>query len=263
MKIAIPYQNGQVFPHFGHAPQFKFYTIESGMILHTEVVETAGSGHSAVTAFLMRGGVDTLICGSIGAGAQTAVAGANIRLYAGVSGDADQAVLALLAGKLVHDPLLFTAATTTVSTTAAGITATDKEACTMTLTERAAAAAELKTTGQCNCTQSVVKVFEDKLPVEGDTLQMLAAGYAAGMGCLESTCGALIGAVMVAGILTEGRGTPAVARALVRSFEQRCGATICKELKGVATGVPLCPCPECVRNAVLALGDVLPDAVKE
>lgn len=42
MKIAIPYQNGQVFPHFGHAPQFKFYTIESGMILHTEVVETAG-----------------------------------------------------------------------------------------------------------------------------------------------------------------------------------------------------------------------------
>ena len=126
----------------------------------------------------------------------------------------------------------------------------------MTLTERAAAAAELKTTGQCNCTQSVVKVFEDKLPVEGDTLRMLAAGYAAGMGCLESTCGALIGAVMVAGILTEGR-------ALVRSFEQRCGATICKELKGVATGVPLCPCPECVRNAVLALGDVLPDAVKE
>lgn len=116
----------------------------------------------------------------------------------------------------------------------------------MTLTERAAAAAELKTTGQCNCTQSVVKVFEDKLPVEGDTLRMLAAGYAAGMGCLESTC-----------------GTPAVARALVRSFEQRCGATICKELKGVATGVPLCPCPECVRNAVLALGDVLPDAVKE
>ena len=88
MKIAIPYQNGQVFPHFGHAPQFKFYTIESGMILHTEVVETAGSGHS----------------GSIGAGAQTAVAGANIRLYAGVSGDADKAVLALLAGKLVHDP---------------------------------------------------------------------------------------------------------------------------------------------------------------
>ena len=129
--------------------------------------------------------------------------------------------------------------------------------------ERAAAAYELKATGKCNCSQSVVKVFQDKLPVGEDTLMKLTAGYAAGMGCMESTCGALIGAVMVAGILTEGRGTPAVARALVRSFEQRCGATICKELKGVATGVPLCPCPECVRNAVLALGDVLPDAVKE
>ena len=129
--------------------------------------------------------------------------------------------------------------------------------------ERAATAYELKATGKCNCSQSVVKVFQDKLPVGEDTLMKLTAGYAAGMGCMESTCGALIGAVMVAGILTEGRGTPAVARALVRSFEQRCGATICKELKGVATGVPLCPCPECVRNAVLALGDVLPDAVKE
>ena len=104
MKIAIPYENGQIFQHFGHAPHFKFYTIESGMILHTEVVETAGSGHSAVTAFLLRGGVDTLICGNIGTGAQNAVAGANIKLYAGVSGDADKAVLALLAGKLVHDP---------------------------------------------------------------------------------------------------------------------------------------------------------------
>ena len=133
----------------------------------------------------------------------------------------------------------------------------------MTLTERAATAAELKATGQCNCTQSVLKVFEDKLPVDADTLRKLAAGYAAGMGCMESTCGALIGAVMVAGSLTDGRGTPAVSRALVQSFEQRCGATICKDLKGIATGVPLCPCPVCVRNAVLALGNVLPDAVKE
>ena len=85
MKIAIPYQNGQVFPHFGHAPQFKFYTIESGMILHTEVVETAGSGHSAVTAFLMRGGVDTLICGSIGAAADPAQGGTVLLGYAGLS----------------------------------------------------------------------------------------------------------------------------------------------------------------------------------
>ena len=86
----------------------------------------------------------------------------------------------------------------------------------MTLTERAAAAAELKTTGQCNCTQSVVKVFEDKLPVEGDTLRMLAAGYAAGMGCMESTCGALIGAVMVAGILWHAHWSGALSSGAAR-----------------------------------------------
>lgn len=70
----------------------------------------------------------------------------------------------------------------------------------MSIEERAAVAAELKATGKCNCTQSVVKVFEDKLPIDDETLMKLTAGYAAGMGCMESTCGALIGAVMVAGI---------------------------------------------------------------
>ena len=108
----------------------------------------------------------------------------------------------------------------------------------MTIEEWAAQAAELKTTGQCNCTQSVLKVFEDKLPVDADALMKLAAGYAAGMGCMESTCGALIGAVMVAGIATGGRGTPRVSKELVQTFKEKCGATICKDLKG---RVLLCP----------------------
>ena len=127
----------------------------------------------------------------------------------------------------------------------------------MTIKERAAAAAELKAAGKCNCAQAVLKVFQDKLPVSDETLMKLSAGYAAGMGCMESTCGALIGAVMVAGILTDGKGTPSAAKSMVQKFESKCGVTICKELKGVETGTPLCPCPECVRNAVLALGEVL------
>ena len=127
----------------------------------------------------------------------------------------------------------------------------------MNIEARAAAAAELKATGKCNCTQSVVKVFEDKLPISVETLMKLTAGYAVGMGCMESTCGALIGAVMVAGILTDGKGTPRISKELVQSFENRCGATICKDLKGIETGKALCPCPECVRNAVLSLGEVL------
>lgn len=127
----------------------------------------------------------------------------------------------------------------------------------MNVEERAAAAAELKATGKCNCTQAVVKVFEDKLPIDEETLMKLTAGYAAGMGCMESTCGALIGAVMAAGILTDGKGTPRVSKELVQSFEGKCGATICKDLKGIGTGKVLCPCHECVRNAVLVLGEVL------
>lgn len=127
----------------------------------------------------------------------------------------------------------------------------------MNVEERAAAAAELKATGKCNCTQAVVKVFEDKLPIDEETLMKLTSGYAAGMGCMESTCGALIGAVMVAGILTDGKGTPRISKELVQNFEHKCGATICKELKGIETGKVLRPCPECVRNAVLALGEVL------
>ena len=103
----------------------------------------------------------------------------------------------------------------------------------------------------------MVKVFQDKLPIGEDTLMKLTAGYAVGMGCMESTCGALIGAVMVAGILTDGKGTPRISKELVQSFENRCGATICKDLKGIGTGKVLCPCPECVRNAVFSLGEVL------
>lgn len=127
----------------------------------------------------------------------------------------------------------------------------------MTIEERAAMAAELKAAGKCNCTQSVLKVFEDVLPLDDATLMNLSAGYAAGMGCMESTCGALIGAVMVAGIATDGKGTPRISKELVQNFQGRCGATICKDLKGIETGKVLCPCPDCVRNAVLALGEIL------
>ena len=110
----------------------------------------------------------------------------------------------------------------------------------MNIEERAAQAAAWKATGQCNCAQAVLKAFEDKLPVDADTLMKLGAGYAAGMGCMESTCGALIGAVMVAGIVTDGKGTPRISKELLQNFQEKCGATICKDLKGIENGAPLC-----------------------
>ena len=127
----------------------------------------------------------------------------------------------------------------------------------MTIEERADLAANLKATGQCNCTQSVLKAFEDKIDIAPEELSKLAAGFAAGMGCMESTCGALIGAVMTAGMITEGKGTPRYSKEMVAKFNEKCGATICKDLKGITTGQVLCECPECVRNAVLVLGETV------
>lgn len=104
MKIAVTYENGNVFQHFGHTEQFKVYEVEGEKIVGEQVVDTNGSGHGALAGMLTALQVDTLICGGIGAGAQTALAEAGIRLYGGVSGSADEAVKALLAGKLVFDP---------------------------------------------------------------------------------------------------------------------------------------------------------------
>ena len=104
MKIAVTYENGSVFQHFGHTEQFKIYEVENNAVISSEVVDTNGSGHGALAGFLAARGVGVLICGGIGGGAQNALAQAGIRLYGGVSGSADGAVNALLAGNLGFDP---------------------------------------------------------------------------------------------------------------------------------------------------------------
>ena len=109
MKIAVTYENGQVFQHFGHTEQFKIYEAAEGKVVSARVVETGGSGHGALAGFLRGLGVDTLICGGIGGGARSALAEAGIQLYPGASGSADAQVEALLDGSLAYD-----ATTTTV-----------------------------------------------------------------------------------------------------------------------------------------------------
>ena len=104
MKIAVTYENGEVFQHFGHTEQFKLYEVSGGKLLQTQVVDTNGSGHGALAGLLAQLGVDTLICGGIGGGAQAALAEANIRLIDGVQGNADEAVQAFLNGTLAFDP---------------------------------------------------------------------------------------------------------------------------------------------------------------
>lgn len=104
MKIAVTYENGQIFQHFGHTEQFKLYTVENGAVCSTEVVSTNGSGHGALADVLKAHDVDALICGGIGGGAQNALTAAGIRFYGGVTGDADKAVEALLGGTLAYNP---------------------------------------------------------------------------------------------------------------------------------------------------------------
>ena len=104
MRIAVTYENGEIFQHFGHTEQFKVYDVQDGKIVASAVVDTNGSGHGALAGVLTALNADVMICGGIGGGAQMALAAAGIRLYGGVSGNADAAVEALVAGKLDFNP---------------------------------------------------------------------------------------------------------------------------------------------------------------
>ena len=101
MKIAVTYDNGTIFQHFGKTENFKVYEVENGQVLSGEVISSNGSGHSALAGLLAGQNVDVLICGGIGGGAQAAPTEAGIELCAGAQGDADQAVEAYLKGELV------------------------------------------------------------------------------------------------------------------------------------------------------------------
>jgi predicted DNA-binding protein (UPF0251 family)/predicted Fe-Mo cluster-binding NifX family protein len=103
MRIAVTYEGGQVYQHFGHTEQFKLYDVEDGKIVSEQLLPAAGSGHAALAGLLAGSGVDALICGGIGGGARMALDEAGIRLYGGVIGSADEAAAALVAGTLDYD----------------------------------------------------------------------------------------------------------------------------------------------------------------
>ena len=105
MKIAVTYgEDGLIFQHFGHTERFKVYTVEDGRPVSAEVIDTAGAGHEALAVFLKNQGVDTLVCGGIGPGAVNALGMCGIRVFGGITGLADAAVEAVLAGNLAYNP---------------------------------------------------------------------------------------------------------------------------------------------------------------
>ena len=101
-RIAVTYENGEVFQHFGHTEEFKVYEVEDGKVVSSEIIGSNGSGHGALAGLLGENRIDVLICGGIGGGAQAALQERGIELCAGASGDADEAVEAYLRGELVN-----------------------------------------------------------------------------------------------------------------------------------------------------------------
>ena len=102
MRIAVTYENGQVFQHFGHTEQFKVYEVEDGKVVSSEIIGSDGQGHGALAGLLSNKSIDVLICGGIGGGAQAALSEQGIELCAGASGDVDAAVEAYLKGELIN-----------------------------------------------------------------------------------------------------------------------------------------------------------------
>ena len=125
----------------------------------------------------------------------------------------------------------------------------------MTINERMNYAALRKK--EMNCCQAVLVAFADEAGRSEEDLLRLGSGFGSGMGTMEGTCGALVGAIMVSSLLSEKGAAMAASRAIMPRFKQLCGATICRDLKGIDTGKVLCSCENCVRNAVRAAGESL------
>lgn len=117
-----------------------------------------------------------------------------------------------------------------------------------------------------NCCQAVACAFSEKLGVEEQVLFKAGEGFGLGMGCMGGTCGALSGAILAAGFQNSDGNTEAPAtkastyqlsKKLFEAFEEKCGSTVCRELKGVDTGKVLCSCPDCICTGVEIVQEVL------
>ena len=124
------------------------------------------------------------------------------------------------------------------------------------MNKRTEAAIEYKHNGY-NCAQSVVLAFSDLIETDRELLANLSSGFGAGMGGMEGNCGALCGAVLVAGLLKKAPRISSTSKQIFNNFKELCGAVTCKDLKGIETGEMLCSCDDCVKNAVLSLSETL------
>ena len=104
MKIAVTYEDGNIFQHFGKSKEFKVYDIENQEIISSQIESTNGQGHSALAEILKNLNIDVLICGGIGGGARNILTSLGIEIIPGVIGSSDEAVIDYLKGELHYDP---------------------------------------------------------------------------------------------------------------------------------------------------------------
>ncbi len=105
--------------------------------------------------------------------------------------------------------------------------------------------------GRYNCAQAVLCAFQEETGMTEEFLARLGAGFGSGMGGMEGTCGAMIGAEILLGLKEyQGRPVSRNAREMHQAFTEMCGASLCKDLKGRDTGKVICDCDDCVRHAV-------------
>lgn len=117
-----------------------------------------------------------------------------------------------------------------------------------------------------NCCQAVACAFAQETGVDVPTLFKAGEGFGLGMGCMDGTCGALSGAILVAGLKNSDGNidspstkadTYQLSREMLSRFREKCGSTVCRELKGIDTGNMLCSCPDCIRHGVEVVEEVL------
>ncbi len=125
----------------------------------------------------------------------------------------------------------------------------------MTTEERIEHAATLKS--EMNCCQAVVRAFADTVDMSESDLMRLGSGFGSGMGTMDGTCGALVGAIMISSLRAKEVPARQLSRQILPRFKGLCGATACRDLKGIDTGKMLCSCEDCVRNAVRAACEAL------
>ena len=103
MRIAVTYDNGEIFQHFGKTESFKIYELEDNKVISSEIIGSNGAGHGALAGLLAEKQINVVICGGIGQGAQDALSEQGIEVYSGAEGDVDAAVELYLKGELVSN----------------------------------------------------------------------------------------------------------------------------------------------------------------